>query len=118
MRLLMLAVWLLSAHAFAEDREVDVVVVAVDVSAGTTITAQMLSTRHLPQRFVTSSMVRAATMREVVNQVARFPISAGEFLRWNHLETPWNRAQACRKKTLDGPASDAIARARAAVKRR
>src|SRR5258706_4229997 len=66
---------------------VPVVVAAVDVAEGTTVTFDMISQRSVPEQFVTSSVVKPDSASYVVNQKVLVPVQAGDPLLWSELET-------------------------------
>jgi pilus assembly protein CpaB len=62
---------------------VPVVVVAVDVPAGTVLTFDMISQRSVPEQFVTSSVVKPDSASYVVNQRVVNDLQAGDPVRWS-----------------------------------
>lgn len=66
---------------------VPVVVAAVDVTEGTTLTMEQLSQRSIPEQFVTSSVVKPDSASYIVNQKVLVPLQAGDPLRWSDFET-------------------------------
>src|SRR6185436_17436934 len=66
---------------------VPVVVAAVDLSEGTTITFDMISQRSVPEQFITSSVVKPDSASYVVNQKVLVPVQAGDPLLWSQFET-------------------------------
>jgi pilus assembly protein CpaB len=66
---------------------VPVVVAALDLSEGTTVTFDMISQRSVPEQFVTSSVVKPDSASYVVNQKVLVPVQAGDPLLWSQFET-------------------------------
>src|SRR5882757_6259525 len=66
---------------------VPVVVAALDISEGTTVTFDMISQRSVPEQFVTSSVVKPDSASYVVNQKVLVPVQAGDPLLWSQFET-------------------------------
>src|SRR3954452_11156296 len=66
---------------------VPVVVAAVDIPEGTTISFDMISQRSVPEQFVTSSVVKPDSASYVVNQKVLVPVQAGDPLLWSQFET-------------------------------
>jgi pilus assembly protein CpaB len=66
---------------------VTVVVAAVDISEGATITFDMISQRAVPETFVTSSVVKPDSSAYIVNQKVLVPVQAGDPLLWSEFET-------------------------------
>ncbi len=65
---------------------VPVVVAAVDLSEGTTVTLQQLSQRSVPEQFVTSSVVKPDSASYVVGQKVQVAVAAGDPLLWNQFD--------------------------------
>ena len=78
---------LLATTAFAKDPLVPVVVAAVDIRAGATVTMEMISQRSAEASLVTSSIVKPDSASYVINQKTRFPILSGDVLLWSFFET-------------------------------
>jgi pilus assembly protein CpaB len=66
---------------------VTVIVAAVDMSEGSVATFDMISQRAVPEKFVTSSVVRPDSASYIVNQKVLVPIQAGDPLLWSQFET-------------------------------
>ena len=66
---------------------VPVVVAAVDIAEGTTVTFDQISQRAIPEQFVTASVVKPEAASSVVNQVALVPILAGDPILWTHFSS-------------------------------
>lgn len=66
---------------------VQVVVAAVDISEGTTVTMDMISQRSVPEQFVTSSVVKPDSANYIANQKVLVPLQAGDPLLWSQFET-------------------------------
>lgn len=66
---------------------VPVVVAAMDIGEGTTVTFDMISQRSVPEQFVTSSVVKPDSATYVVNQKVLVPVQAGDPLLWSQFET-------------------------------
>ena len=65
---------------------VPVLVAAVDLSEGTTISMEQLSQRSVPEQFVTSSVVKPDSAGYVVGQKVQVAIAAGDPLMWNQFD--------------------------------
>jgi pilus assembly protein CpaB len=63
---------------------VPVVVAAVDIPEGATVTQDMLAQRGVPEQFVTSSVVRPDRLELIENQKVLVPIQQGDPLLWTH----------------------------------
>ncbi len=63
------------------------VVAAVDISEGSTLTFDMISQRAVPDQFVTSSVVKPDSSSYIVNQKVLVPVQAGDPLLWSEFET-------------------------------
>lgn len=81
-------VWVKKAYADARRgwNLVPVVIAAVDIPEGTTVTMEMISQRSVPEQFVTSSVVKPDSASYVVGQVALVPMIAGDPLMWSTFE--------------------------------
>lgn len=81
-------VWVKKAYADARKgwNLVPVVVAAVDIPEGATVTMEMISQRWVPEQFVTSSIVKPDSASYIVNQVALVPMIAGDPLLWSTFE--------------------------------
>ena len=66
---------------------VPVVVAAVEISAGTEVTMEMISQRQVPEQFVTSSVVKPDSAPYIINQKVLVPLQAGDPLLWSQFET-------------------------------
>ena len=66
---------------------VPVVVAAVDVAEGSTVTFDMISQRSVPEQFITSSVVKPDSASYIVNQKVLVPVQAGDPLLWSQFET-------------------------------
>ena len=62
-----------------------VVVAAVDLPAGATLSFDHLSQRSVPEQFITDSIVRPEQASQVVSQRLRIPIKAGDPVIWGHV---------------------------------
>lgn len=80
-------VMLWAAVALAKEPLVPVVVAAVDIKAGTTVTFEMISQRSAEASMVTSSIVKPDSASYIINQKTRFPILAGDVVLWSFFET-------------------------------
>jgi flagella basal body P-ring formation protein FlgA len=81
-----IALVLFSFSAFAAEPLVPVVVAAVDIKAGETVTMEMISQRSAEPAVVTSSVVKPDSASYIVNQKTRFPILAGDLILWSFFE--------------------------------
>lgn len=79
---------------------VPVVVAAVDISADTVVTMEMISQRSIPEQFVTSSVVVPDDASYVVNQKALVPLQAGDPLLWSQFDSK-KRLGAYGRSTAD-----------------
>jgi Flp pilus assembly protein CpaB len=59
-----------------------VVVAAVDIPAGETITFDLISQRSLPEEFVTAAAVLPAAASDIVNKRTRVALRAGDVVYW------------------------------------
>ena len=66
---------------------VPVVVAAVDITEGTSVTFEMISQRATPEQFVTSSVIKPDRASYIVNQKILVPVQAGDPLLWSQFET-------------------------------
>jgi pilus assembly protein CpaB len=66
---------------------VSVMVADQDIHEGSTITGEMISSRPVPEQFVTSSVVKPDAVSYVLNQKVLVPIQAGDMLLWTQFET-------------------------------
>lgn len=66
---------------------VPVVVSAVDLSEGATLTVEMIQMRNIPEQFVTSSVVRPDSANYIIGQKVLVPLQAGDPLLWSQFET-------------------------------
>jgi pilus assembly protein CpaB len=62
---------------------VPVLVAAVDLSEGTTVSMEQLSQRSVPEQFVTSSVVKPDSANYVIGQKVQVAVAAGDPLLWN-----------------------------------
>ena len=65
---------------------VPVVVAAIDIAAGTSVTMDMISQRSVPEQFVTASIVKPDSASVIVNQKVLVPLRAGDPLLWSQFE--------------------------------
>ena len=65
---------------------VPVTVAAHDIPAGTLVTFDMLSSRAVPDQFITASVVKPDSASYVVNQKILVPVQAGDPLLWTQFE--------------------------------
>lgn len=65
---------------------VPVTVAATDLSEGTVVTEDKISTRAVPEHFVTASVVKPDGYSYVVGQKLLVPVQAGDPLLWSHFE--------------------------------
>jgi pilus assembly protein CpaB len=66
---------------------VEVVVAQQDIHEGSTITMDMISSRGVPEQFVTTSVVKPDAISYVLNQRVIVPLQAGDLLLWTQFET-------------------------------
>lgn len=66
---------------------VPVVVAGVDISEGTVVTMEMISSRSIPEQFVTASVVKPDSASYIINQKVLVPLQAGDPLLWSQFET-------------------------------
>lgn len=66
---------------------VPVVVAVEDITEGTVVTFEMISSRPVPSQFVTSSVVKPDAATYVVNQKVLVPLQRGDPLLWSQFET-------------------------------
>jgi Flp pilus assembly protein CpaB len=59
-----------------------VVVAAVDIPAGETLTFDMISQRSLPEQFVTAAAVTPAAASDIVSTHTRVALRAGDVVYW------------------------------------
>jgi pilus assembly protein CpaB len=69
---------------------VPVLVAAVEMSEGTVVTTEMISSRMVPDQFVTSSVVKPENASFVVGQTVLVPMQAGDTVLWSQFNS--NRA--------------------------
>ncbi|MEW5741566.1 MAG: SAF domain-containing protein [Myxococcota bacterium] len=117
-RLAMLALLVVASAARAEEPLVPVVVAAVDMGPGQTVTMEMISQRSAPRRLITPSVVKPDSASYIVNQKVLVPLLAGDLLLWSHFETTkGEHHRVCREVIkVTGDAKEQIARARAAIR--
>jgi pilus assembly protein CpaB len=65
---------------------VPVSVASTDLSEGTVMTMEMISTRAIPEQFVTASVVKPDGYGYVVGQKLLVPVQGGDPLLWSHFE--------------------------------
>ena len=65
---------------------VPVSVAAIDLAEGTVVTEDKMSTRSVPEQFVTASVVKPDGYSYVVGQKLLVPVQAGDPLLWSHFE--------------------------------
>jgi pilus assembly protein CpaB len=65
---------------------VPVTVAATDLSEGSVVTEEKISTRAVPEQFVTGSVVKPDGYSYVVGQKLLVPVQAGDPLLWSHFE--------------------------------
>ncbi|MCA2976921.1 MAG: hypothetical protein INH41_00495 [Myxococcaceae bacterium] len=81
------------ANARAGCNLVPIVVVAVDVKAGETLSMEHLSQRAIPEQFLGPSMVRPDEAADVVGQRVTMALPAGAPVPWAAVESPsWAEA--------------------------
>lgn len=107
-----------AAVARADEPMVPVVVAAVDMGAGETVTLEKISQRKAPERLITSSVVKPDSASYIVNQKLLVPVLAGDLLLWSQLETQkGEHERVCREAIqVTGDAREQIARARTAIR--
>lgn len=66
---------------------VNVIVAAKDIPEGTRVTMDMMSERAVPERFVTSSVVKRDFLNYVVDQQVLVPLQRGDPLLWSQFAT-------------------------------
>lgn len=66
---------------------IPVVVAAVDLAEGTVITMEMISSRPMPEQFVTASVVKPENASFILGQRIMVPLQAGDPLLWSQFET-------------------------------
>ncbi len=66
---------------------VNVMVAEQDIREGSIVTSEMISSRPVPEQFVTSSVVKPDAASYVLNQKVLVPIQAGDMLLWTQFET-------------------------------
>ena len=66
---------------------VPVLVAAVDLAEGTTVSMAQLSQRSVPEAFVTSSVVKPDSASFVIGQKVQVAVAAGDPLLWNQFES-------------------------------
>lgn len=64
-----------------------IIVAAVDIPEGTTITMDMMSRHMIPEQFVTSSVVKPDNASFIDGQKVLVPIQKGDMLLWSQFET-------------------------------
>ncbi|MCC6336435.1 MAG: hypothetical protein IT380_20915 [Myxococcales bacterium] len=118
LRLAALMAWVASAGAWAEEPRVAVVVAAVDIRAGETVTIEMISQRSVAKGLVTSSVVKPDSASYLIDQRVLVPVLAGDLLLWSQFETTKaEHHRVCREALkVTGDAREQIARARAAIR--
>lgn len=76
---------------------VPVVVAATDLTEGTIITLEMISTRSVPENFVTASVVKPDSTTYVVNQKILVGAQAGDPLLWSQFEVSRSNERLSKK---------------------
>ncbi len=66
---------------------VQVMAAQQDIHEGSTVTMEMISSRAVPEQFVTSSVVKPDAVSYVLNQKVLVPLQAGDLLLWTQFET-------------------------------
>ncbi len=66
---------------------VPVMVAEQEIREGSTVAAEMISSRLIPEQFVTSSVVKPDSASYVLNQRVLVPLQAGDMLLWTQFET-------------------------------
>jgi len=66
---------------------VPVMVAEQEIREGSTVTAEMISARTIPEQFVTASVVKPDSVSYVLNQKLLVPLQAGDMLLWTQFET-------------------------------
>ncbi len=66
---------------------VPVVVAAIDITEGTVLTMDMISSRGVPEQFVTASVIRPDNASFIIGQRVTVPLQAGDPLLWSQFET-------------------------------
>jgi pilus assembly protein CpaB len=66
---------------------VPVTVAAMNIAEGTMVDFEMISTREVPEQFVTASVVKPDSSAYIVNQRIMVPVQAGDPLLWSQFET-------------------------------
>ncbi|MCA2976920.1 MAG: hypothetical protein INH41_00490 [Myxococcaceae bacterium] len=118
MRATLAALLGLLARAGLADETTSAVVVAVDdLPAGAVVTASAVTQREVPDTFVTRAMVRPALRDAVLGRRTRFPILAGEPLRWAFFE-PGRRVEACDAQRAEQTAEAQVSRHREVLRAR
>ena len=64
-----------------------VIVAAVDIPEGTTISMEMMSRHMIPEQFVTSSVVKPESVNFIDGQKVLVPLQQGDMLLWSQFET-------------------------------
>lgn len=110
---------LLATSAFAGEL-VPIVVAAVDIAAGETVTTEMIAQRKANSSVVTSSVIKPDSAQYIVNQKTRFPLNAGDLLLWTFFEAaPSDVPKRCAAVVRKPESAQAeVARHREVVKRR
>jgi pilus assembly protein CpaB len=66
---------------------VPVAVAAANIPEGSVVTFDMISSRDVPEMFVTSSVVKPESVRFITDQRILVPVQAGDPLLWSEFET-------------------------------
>ncbi len=66
---------------------VNVVVASQDIPEGASVAMDMISSRPVPEQFVTASVVKPESVSYVLNQKLLVPLQAGDPLLWTQFET-------------------------------
>lgn len=89
-----LVAWKLSQPTVDAWRLVPVVVAAVDVLPGASLTMEVVSQRSIPVRFSSAAYVKPDSISVVVDGRVRTPLEAGAPLSWWMVEEPRNMLAA------------------------
>jgi pilus assembly protein CpaB len=94
---------------------VPVVVASVEISEGTVVTMDMISQRAIPEKFVTSSVVKPDSASYIVGQKVLVPLASGDPLLWSQFETTKAAERLSTRITKQGRAITIDAKAVTAV---
>lgn len=117
-RLGVLGLLSLASIARADEPMVQVVVAAVDIGAGETVTMEKIAQKKAPERLITSSVVKPDSASYIVDQPLLVPVLAGDLLLWSQFATVnGDSHRVCREKVhVTGDAREQIARARTVIR--